>query len=112
MSVFNNPVFNSILTGLIVYGTSVLTNNGYPLIGAILTTFPVGIMSMLTIQTTTSLDNFLRDILVGNVIIVLTWVAIYYFSKHNNVDSLALIGLTAWVIFSVIYFLYLFVKGR
>ena len=112
MSLINNPIFNSVLTGFIVYGTSLLTDNGYPSLGAILTTFPIGIMSMLTVTDNTLLDDFLKNLLVGNIIIVVTWFAIYYFSKNNDVDKLALIGLIVWVTLSLFYFIYLFLKGK
>lgn len=45
MSLFNDPLFNSILTGIIVYSASVLSNSGFSLPGSILATFPIGIMA-------------------------------------------------------------------
>lgn len=114
MSLFDNPVFNSILTALIVYGTSLLTNGGYPLLGAILTTFPVGIMAMLSVKNSSLRNKLLNNILTGNVIIVFTWLAIYYYSKDNKLvsnDTLAIVGLLTWVIFSFIYFMYLYLDS-
>lgn len=110
MEIFNNPEFNAVLTGLMVYFTSVLTNNGYPLLGAILTTFPVGIMAMLTVKNLDMRNKFLENVLTGNIIVVLTWLNIYYYSKNTSNDFIAITGIGTWIILSFIYFTYLYFK--
>ena len=107
MNLFNDPLFNSILTGIIVYSASVLSNSGFSLLGSILATFPIGIMAMLSIKGQNLLDNFIQNILIANSIIVLMWFIIYYNSSDSNPVSLATIGLTSWSVFSFIYFLYI-----
>ena len=78
MSLFNDPLFNSILTGLIIYGVSELSRSGFSLLGSILATFPIGIMAMLTIKGQNLLDKFIQHVLIANSIIVLMWFIIYY----------------------------------
>jgi len=115
MSLFDNSEFNAVLTGFIVYATSLLTNNGYPLLGAILTTFPIGIMAMLSVKNSSLRNKLLNNILTGNVIIVFTWLAIYYYSKYNTLvsnDTLGMIGLLIWVTLSFIYFVYLYLDSN
>lgn len=107
MSLFNDPLFNSILTGIIVYSASILANSGFSLLGSILATFPIGIMAMLTIKGQNLLDNFIQHILIANSIIVLMWLIIYYNSYWANSEELAIIGIISWAIFSFAYFLYL-----
>tara|TARA_B110000483_G_scaffold231777_1_gene298546 strand:+ start:1120 stop:1413 length:294 start_codon:yes stop_codon:yes gene_type:complete len=88
-----------------------LTNNGYPLLGAILTTFPIGIMAMLSVKNSSLRNKLLNNILTGNVVIVFTWLAIYYYSKYNTLvsnDTLGMIGLLIWVTLSFVYFVYLY----
>lgn len=104
MNFLKDPLFNSILTGIIVYSASILANSGFSLLGSILTTFPIGIMAMLSTQGPNLLDNFIQNILFANSIIVLMWFIIYY---NSNPDSLATIGLTSWPVLSFIYFLYI-----
>jgi len=115
MSLFDNSEFNAVLTGFIVYATSLLTNNGYPLLGAILTTFPIGIMAMLSVKNSSLRNKLLNNILTGNVIIVFTWLAIYYYSKYNTLvsnETLAIGGLFIWIALSFIYFIYLYLDSN
>jgi len=107
MSLLKDPLFNSILTGIIVYSASILANSGFSLLGAILATFPIGIMAMLSTQGTELLDNFIQNILIVNSIIVLTWFIIYYNSDWANSEELAILGIISWATFSFAYFLYL-----
>tara|TARA_Y100000992_G_scaffold139919_1_gene92806 strand:+ start:1020 stop:1343 length:324 start_codon:yes stop_codon:yes gene_type:complete len=105
MSIINNPIFNSLLTGAIIYSTSLLTNSGYPTLGAILTTFPIGILALLTINDTSFLNELLVNILIGNIIIVFSWLAMYFYSKTQNVDTLAIIGIFTWTVLQLVYFI-------
>lgn len=103
---FNNPYFNAIFTGFIVLLTVNITNLGHPLIGVILSTFPVGIMSLLSITNLKLRDDFLSHVIVGNVIIAIMWVIIFNFKQYDN-DTLAIIGFSSWFFMGFLYFLYL-----
>lgn len=107
MSLFNDPIFNSLLTALIVYLTYFLTTMGFPLLGAILSTFPIGIMALLTIENSNLVNNLIQNLMVGNIIIVITWLVIFLNSKNNNVNNMAIIGLSTWLLLNLLYLLYI-----
>ena len=106
VALFNNPYFNSILTAIVVFFTADVTNSGNPLLGVILSTFPVGIMSLLTIDNSKTRNDFLSHIVMGNVIISIMWMIISYFRHFDN-DILAIIGFSSWLVMGVLYLIYL-----
>lgn len=106
MSLFNNPIFSSLLTAIIVYLAYFLTTIGFPLLGAILSTFPFGIMALLAIENPNLADKLIQNVLIANIFIVITWIVIFLNSKNNNVNNLAIIGLTVWTMLNLFYVLY------
>lgn len=106
VALFNNLYFNSILTAIVVFFTAQVANYGHPLIGVILSTFPIGIMSFLTIDNSKIRNDFLNHIVIGNIIISIMWMIISYFRHFDN-DTLAIIGFSSWFLMGVLYLIYL-----
>ena len=107
MNFLGSHIFRILITFLVLYGPEMLSNLGVPILGIIISTFPVGILSLLNLKNISSLDILINQTIISNIIIILPWVIIYLNSKPNNINYLSIIGLVAWFVISIIYYVYL-----
>lgn len=49
INILQNPLYNSIFTGVLIYILINISNNGDPILGAILSSLPIGVLSLLAI---------------------------------------------------------------
>ena len=107
MKFLDKQVFNFILNMVILYGPEILSDNNYPLLGIILSTFPLGILSLMSLKNKSSLDVLITQTITSNIIIIITWFGIYLNSETTDFKFLSLSGILIWAIISVIYYIYL-----
>ena len=49
IDILKNPLYNAIFTGIVIYILISISNKGDPILGAILSSLPVGVLSLLAI---------------------------------------------------------------
>lgn len=106
IDILNNPLYNAIFTGTLIYILINISNNGDPILGAILSSLPVGVLSLLAIQKKNNIQNFyIRSEIITNTIIIIMWIAIniliYYF---KDVNIIAIFGILIWGVLSIIFY--------
>lgn len=106
IDILKNPLYNSIFTGIIIYILISISNKGDPILGAILSSLPVGVLSLLAIIKKDNIQEFyIRSEIITNTIIIVMWISInilIYYIKDTN--TVAIIGIGIWVILSIIFY--------
>ena len=104
IDILKNPLYNSIFTGIVIYILISISNKGDPILGAILSSLPVGVLSLLAIIKKDNIQEFyIRSEIITNSIIIVMWISInilLYYIKDTN--TVAIIGIGIWVILSII----------
>ena len=106
INILQNPLYNSIFTGVLIYILINISNNGDPILGAILSSLPIGVLSLLAIVKKNNTQEFyIKSEIITNTIIIVMWISIniliYYFKDTNIV---AIIGIIIWTILSIIFY--------
>ncbi len=105
-AIIQNPLYNATLSGIIIYVLIIISNRGDPVLGAILSSLPIGVFSLLAIKKHNNIQSFyIRSELVTNLIIILMWVVInLLIVRIDDTITVAFIGLLVWFILSFIFY--------
>ena len=105
VKLLNNPMFNALFGGILLYFVIIISNKGNPTLGALLSSFPIGILGLLAINKKNQ-ENFIISAVFVNLIIFIMWVIVWticrYFSK--NLYLLCIIGFLSWAILCMLYY--------
>ena len=106
IDILKNPLYNAIFTGILIYILINISNKGDPILGAILSSLPVGVLSLLAIVKRDNVQEFyIRSEMITNTIIIIMWIAIniliYYIKDTNRV---AIYGIIIWAVLSIIFY--------
>ncbi len=107
MDLLKNPLYNSIISGIIIYFLITISNKGNPVLGAILSSLPIGVISLLAIKKQNNIQEFyIRSELATNFIIIVMWIVINYLilKKHKHITNIALIGILVWISLSILFY--------
>ena len=106
MDILKNPLYNSIISGIIIYVLIIISNRGNPVLGAILSSLPIGLFSLVAIKKQNNIQKFyIRSELITNLIIILMWITINFFIlKIDNTNHVAMIGLLVWLSLSALFY--------
>ena len=104
--IIKNPLYNATLSGIIIYVLIIISNRGDPILGAILSSLPIGVFSLLAIKKQNNIQNFyIRSELITNLIIIIMWIVInYLIVKIDDINKVAIIGLSVWIILSLLFY--------
>jgi len=106
IDILKNPLYNAIFTGIVIYILISISNKGDPILGAILSSLPVGVLSLLAIVKKDNIQEFyIRSEIITNTIIIVMWISInilLYYIKDTN--TVAIIGIGIWIILSIIFY--------
>ena len=106
IDILKNPLYNAIFTGIVIYILISISNKGDPILGAILSSLPVGVLSLLAIVKKDNIQEFyIRSEIITNTIIIVMWISInilLYYIKDTNTVTIICIGI--WVILSIIFY--------
>ena len=98
IDILKNPLYNAIFTGIVIYILISISNKGDPILGAILSSLPVGVLSLLAIVKKDNIQEFyIRSEIITNTIIIVMWISInilLYYIKDTN--TVAIIGIGIW----------------
>ena len=108
IKLLNNPILNAIFVGIIIYLLIVISNAGNPVLGSILSSFPVGLLGLLAINKDDIKSKYIKNAVFVNIVIVIMWICMYALStKYGNKKIHLLYGFLIWVILSVLYYFYM-----
>ena len=69
-AVLQNPLYNATISGIIIYILIIISNRGDPILGAILSSLPIGVFSLLAIQKRNNIQNYyIKSEIITNLII-------------------------------------------
>ena len=100
----NDPVINSISVGLMVYCVIILSNTGNPILGSILSTLPIGLIGLISINNSVIRKKFISNTAFINIIIVLMWIFIYKLSEKEFKNVYILYAFIMWAVLCSGYF--------
>ena len=106
MEILRNPLYNAIISGIIIYILITISNRGNPVLGAILSSLPIGILSLLAIRKQNNIQKFyIRSEFVTNLIIIIMWITVNYLILYmNNINHVSIIALLLWIGLSYIFY--------
>mgnify|MGYP001204761499 FL=1 len=101
-----NPLYNAIISGIIIYILIKVSNRGDPVLGAILSSLPIGVISLLAIKKQNRIQNFyIRSEIITNLIIIIMWIAINIMILYmSNIKHVSMIAILLWIGLSVIFY--------
>lgn len=106
IDILKNPLYNAIFTGTLIYILIIISNKGDPVLGAIISSLPIGVLSLLAIVKKDNIQEFyIRSEMITNTIIIIMWIAInilIYYIKDTNI--VAIYGIIIWAILSIIFY--------
>ena len=105
-AVLQNPLYNATISGIIIYILIIISNRGDPILGAILSSLPIGVFSLLAIQKRNNIQNYyIKSEIITNLIIIIMWIVInLLIIKIEDTNTVAILGLLTWIILSSIFY--------
>lgn len=106
MEFLKNPLYNAIFSGVIIYFLIKISNRGDPVLGAILSSLPIGLFGLYAIKEKQNIQKFyIRSELFTNLTIIIMWIIInILISYSDNKKRTIIIGFITWAILSVIFY--------
>jgi hypothetical protein len=105
-SFLQKPLYNSIFSGILIYTLITLSNKGNPVLGAILSSLPIGLFGLIAIKKKDNIQKFyIRSEIFTNLIIIIMWISInLMILYYDNLNIIILIGFFIWLILSIIFY--------
>ena len=106
MEILKDPLYNSIFSGIIIYILINISNKGDPVLGAILSSLPIGLFGLMAIKKKENIQKFyIRSELFTNFTIILMWITINILINYtDDTNKTILIGFSVWIIMSFIFY--------
>lgn len=107
IDILKNPLYNAILSGIIIYILITVTNKGDPVLGAILSSLPIGIFGLIAIIKRDSIQRFyIRSEIFTNLIIIIMWLTVNILITYiDDTNIIAGIAIIIWTILSIIFYI-------
>ena len=108
-NLMKDPLINSIICGIIIYLLITISNKGNPVLGAILSSLPIGLLGLLAITKTNNIQNFyIKSEIFTNLTIIIMWLVINLFIYYNYeiTEKIIFIAFMIWLILSIIFYYY------
>ena len=106
MEILKDPLYNSIFAGIIIYILIKISNRGDPVLGAILSSLPIGLFGLMAIKKRENIQKFyIRSELFTNLTIIVMWITInILISYTDDTNRTILIGFLVWITMSIIFY--------
>ncbi len=99
------PSVNAIIGGLLIYLLIYLSNLGSPMLGAVISSMPVGLLGLMAIEDNYTKKRYTSAAVYVNIIIVIMWLINNYNAHRiNDTNTIILIGFLTWLVLSIIYY--------
>jgi len=98
MNFLKNPLYNSVISGIIIYILIIVSNRGDPVLGAILSSLPIGLFGLIAIKRENNIQRFyIRSEIFTNLIIIIMWIVINILIYYtDNIKLIVLIAFLTW----------------
>lgn len=106
MKFLKNPLYNALISGSIIYVLIIISNRGDPVLGAILSSLPIGLFSLLAIKKENNIQNFyIKSEVVTNLIIIIMWISVnFMILKIKDINKVSTVAFFIWVTLSIIFY--------
>lgn len=106
MEILKDPLYNSIFSGIVIYILITISNKGDPVLGAILSSLPIGLLGLMAIKKRENIQKFyIRSELFTNVTIIVMWITINILINYtDDTNRTILIGFLVWITMSFIFY--------
>lgn len=105
MEILKDPLYNSIFSGIVIYILITISNKGDPVLGAILSSLPIGLFGLMAIKKGNIQKFYIRSELFTNVTIIVMWITINILINYtDDTNRTILIGFGVWVTISLIFY--------
>ena len=106
MEILKDPLYNSIFSGIVIYILITISNKGDPVLGAILSSLPIGLIGLMAVKKKENIQKFyIRSELFTNVTIIVMWITINILINYtDDTNRTILIGFLVWITMSFIFY--------
>jgi len=99
------PSVNAIVGGLMIYFLIYFSNLGSPMLGAVISSMPIGLLGLMAIEDGYIKKRYTSSAVYVNVIIVIMWIINNYNARHiEDTNTIIAIGFLTWLILSITYY--------
>ena len=101
MDFLKNPLYNAVFSGILIYILIIVSNRGDPILGAILSSLPIGLLGLIAIKKKNNIQKFyIRSEIFTNLTIIIMWISINILINYtDNTMLIAVIAFLIWLIF-------------
>lgn len=106
MNFLKNPIYNATFSGILIYILIIVSNRGNPVLGAILSSLPIGLLGLMAIKKKNNIQKFyIRSEIFTNLTIIIMWISINILIDYtDNTMLIVLIAFLIWLILSIIFY--------
>lgn len=105
IKLLQTPSVNAIIGGLMIYILIYLSNKGSPMLGAVMSSMPIGLLGLIAIEDYDTKKKYVSSALYVNIIIVIMWIINNHtVNKDLDISIVILLGFLSWLILSGIYY--------
>lgn len=106
IELLKKPLYNAIFSGIIIYILIIISNKGSPVLGAILSSLPIGLFGLIAITQKRNIQTFyIRSEIFTNLTIIIMWISINILILYiDDINYIIFIGFSIWFILSIIFY--------
>ena len=106
IKLLENPLYNAIFSGILIYILIIISNKGNPILGAILSSLPIGLFGLIAIKKKDNIQRFyIRSEIFTNLTIIIMWITINILITYSdNTEIIVLIAFLIWLSLSTIFY--------
>ena len=107
MDFLKNPLYNAVFSGILIYILIIVSNRGDPILGAILSSLPIGLLGLMAIKKKNNIQKFyIRSEIFTNLTIIIMWISINILINYtDNTMLIVVIAFLIWLILSCIFYI-------
>ncbi len=107
MNFLKNPIYNATFSGILIYILIIISNKGNPILGAILSSLPIGLLGLIAIKKKDNIQKFyIRSEIFTNLTIIIMWIVInILISYTDDTMSIVFIAFMVWLILSITFYI-------
>jgi len=107
MNFLKNPIYNATFSGILIYILIIISNKGNPILGAILSSLPIGLLGLIAIKKKDNVQKFyIRSEIFTNLTIIVMWIVINILISYTDDTMLIVfIAFMVWLILSIIFYI-------
>lgn len=107
MDFLKNPIYNATFSGILIYILIIISNKGNPILGAILSSLPIGLLGLIAIKKKDNIQKFyIRSEIFTNLTIIVMWIVINILISYTDDTMLIVfIAFMVWLFLSITFYI-------